>query len=204
VNYYNTRHYHHHHGPYRGEQAWNHDTSHRKGVAYRDRRTGERYGARPPRATTARPETRGYPSSRGEGRNGGRYQGAKGTGDRAVEPRQGQTREAPRGTVERRERSESQRLRPGTERAQPPVRRDTPFRGIGDGSFESRAGERGRASTRGSAAKPVWDGIRGGELRPQWGGSDGGGMRPDGGGSRGGGQGGGSRGGGQGGGSRGR
>lgn len=119
---------------------WRHDPGHRKGVAYRDRRTSERFGLRPSRVSPASPETRGYPGKRIEGQNG--------------KPAQG--------PIERREGTGTLRERPGTERIQVPERRDTPFSGVGSGNFERKASERGGTSRQSGEMK-----RQGGEIRPQ-------------------------------------
>jgi len=105
---------------------WQHDPRHRRGVAYRDRRMSERFGTRPSRVSPASPETRGFPARSFE--------------RKAVEPS--------RGPVERRERAVVPQVRPERERIERTPRRDTPFRGIGEGRFERRAGERGGESRR--------------------------------------------------------
>jgi len=120
-------------------------------------------------------------------------------------------RQEPTGTVTpgiRRDNIDKPRPKPDRERIQRQEPRDTPFRGIGEGSFERRAGERGGISNRSNEIRGGGNSFRGGEMR----GYDGGGsrgmqmQRQDGGGSYGGQiqqqRGDGSRGGGQGGGSR--
>jgi hypothetical protein len=97
---------------------WSHDPRHRRGVAYRDIRTSEHFGARP-RIAPKRPDIRGYP------------------------PRELERKTPlPQTPVERREGAIAPPL---TER--PKIRSaprfDTPFRGIGEGGFERKAGERG-------------------------------------------------------------
>jgi hypothetical protein len=193
VDVHKTRHFHRHY-PRRDypDRVWRHNPTHRKGVAYRDRRTGERYGARPPRASTSRPENRGYPDRRGErrdvrpspapGERRGSTVDSRERRDRTVQPREQRERDVQRGTVERRERIDTQRGRPEGQRMQSPVRRDTPFRGIGEGNFERRAGERGGMSIRGGQFRSPSGGSRGGEMRDLRGGSRGGGS--GGGGSR--------------------
>jgi hypothetical protein len=152
---------------------WRHNPRHRRGVAYRDRRTSERFGTRPSRIRPVSPEVRGYPPRTFE--------------RRAVEPS--------RRPAERRERTITPRERTQRERIQPVPRRDTPFRGIGDGRFERRAGERGRESRRSTEIRRPSGGARrpSGEIRQRGGGvrHPGGGMRQPGGGSRGGARGGG-------------
>ncbi|MEW6586781.1 MAG: DUF3300 domain-containing protein [Nitrospirota bacterium] len=154
---------------------WRHDYRHRRGVAYRDRRTSERFGARPPRVRPATPETRGYP--------------ARGFQRRELDQ--------PRPPVERRERAVAPGVRPGRERVQPVPRRETPFRGIGEGSFERRAGQRGGESRRSMEIRRPGGEMRrpGGEMRRSGGEMrrSGGEMRQPGRGAPGGGRGGGSR-----------
>lgn len=106
--------------------VWTHNPRHRRGVAYRDRITSQRFNSRPPRVSSSSPERRGYPAAVGEQ----------------------QIRRAPQSTdqggISRQvapQRRESG-ITPGTEK------RDTPFRGIGDGGLERRAGERGGTSSR--------------------------------------------------------
>jgi hypothetical protein len=188
VNYYNTRHYHHHRGPYRGEQAWNHNTSHRKGVAYRDRRTSEVYGSRPRQVSPVRPETRGYPARSTQRQDMRSSQAPIQRRDRTTAGPQTRTESgASQRPLQGREPAGTQQVRPQRERIQRSVRPDTPFRGIGQGSFERRAGERGGMSIRSNETRSSGGSYRGGVQ---------------GGGSRGGVQGGGSRGSGQSGGSR--
>ena len=50
--------------------VWEHNPSHRKGVAYRDRTTSRRLGLRPLPASPANPEMRGYPGRRIKERTG--------------------------------------------------------------------------------------------------------------------------------------
>jgi hypothetical protein len=146
-----TRRFHRHHAKRDFDRPiWQHDPRHRRGVAYRDRRTSERFGAIPSRVSPASPETRGFPARSFE--------------KRAVEPSQG--------PVELRERAVVPRVMPERERIEPTLRRDTPFRGIGDGSFERRAGQRGGESRRSGEIKRPGIEIRrpGGEIRQQGGG----------------------------------
>jgi len=146
IDIHKTRRFHKHH-PKRDfdRPIWQHDPRHRRGVAYRDRRTSEHFGTRPPRVSPASPETRGFP--------------ARGIERRAVEPSQG--------PVERRERAVEPRVRPERERIEPTPRRDTPFRGIENGSFERKAGQRGGESRRsGEIRRPGGEIKRpGGEIK---------------------------------------
>jgi hypothetical protein len=118
---------------------WQHDYRHRRGVAYRDRRTSERFVIGPPRVRPASPEIRGFPG--------------KGFERRGLEPS--------RSLIEPRGRT----VQP--QRIQPIPRRETPFRGIGEGNFERRAGQRGSESRRSMEIKrPGGDmRIQGGEMR---------------------------------------
>lgn len=167
---------------------WRHNPQHRRGVAYRDLRTSGHFGSRTPRALSpSNLERRGYPGGRMQQQN--------------VRPSQALPQRGPgQGTQQtpqiRREGTATPRVQPGLGASQRPVVRDTPFRGIGEGSFERRAGERGSISNRGTAIRPPSGGFSGGGMQRQGGGgfSRGGGFS-GGGGSRGGGggHGGGSR-----------
>lgn len=101
--------------------VWRHNPHHRKGVAYRNRITSQRFGLRPSRVSPASPEMRGYPGRR-------------------IERQDGRPSQRP---IERREDVGTPKARPERERGRGPVVRDTPFRGIGEGNFERKASERG-------------------------------------------------------------
>jgi hypothetical protein len=101
------------------------------------------------------PEKRGYPGRR-------------------IDRQEGRPSPAP---AERREGTITPKVRPERQSIQPTPRQDTPFRGIGDGNFERRAGERGNESRRSNEI-----GRPAGEMR-----------QPSGGGSRGNGRSGGVR-----------
>ena len=138
---------------------WHHNPSHRRGVAYRDRRTSERFGMGRPHASRPSPETRGFPS--------------RGIERRAVKPS--------RGPIERRDRAVVHQVRPergrieqtprrgtpfgsiGDGRIERMPRRDTPFRGVGNGSFERRARERG-GNSRMSVIRRPSSGMRSGGI----------------------------------------
>ncbi|MEW6053784.1 MAG: DUF3300 domain-containing protein [Nitrospirota bacterium] len=112
-----------------GRVFWRHDPSHRKGVAYRDRRTSERFIGSKPRASSISPasqEMRGYPS--------GSYRK--------------KASESPKRPVGIRKGSPAPGVRIAPKTFQQTPTRDTPFRGIGNGSFERRASERGNESRR--------------------------------------------------------
>lgn len=147
-------------------QYWKHNPYHRRGVAYRDRRTSELLGARPPRVSPITPETRGFRGQRGE---------------RASQPsidRQRRDMTRPDG-LERRSQPAIDRRRERTVTPMTPSRemvprsapRDTPFRGIGEGNFERRAGERGESSIRSREMRRSGEDFRGGGMRLQDGGS---------------------------------
>jgi hypothetical protein len=105
--------------------VWRHEPFHRKGVAYRDKRTSANFGSRPTRVSPASPQVRGFPP---------------GSAKRSAE--------RPRVPIQRRESIAPAPVRPDRDRIQRAPRRDTPFRGIGDGRFERRAGQRGGESRR--------------------------------------------------------
>jgi len=127
IDFHKTRRFHRRHGKQdSGRHVWRHDRVHRRGVAYRDRRTSANFGMRPSRVSPVSPEIRGYPPRSFERRAPG----------------------PSRSPVERREPTVVPRTRTERERIQPAPGRDTPFRGVGDGRFERRAGERGSESRR--------------------------------------------------------
>jgi hypothetical protein len=127
VDFHKTRRFDRHHGKRDSDSPlWRHDPTHRRGVAYRDRGMSERFSTRLPRVSPTSPETRGYPDSRIER----------------------QDRGASSVPTKRLERTVTPGVKPEREKIQPAPVRDTPFRGIGDGSFERKAGERGGESRR--------------------------------------------------------
>ncbi|GAM11072.1 putative protein [Geobacter sp. OR-1] len=181
------------------DRFWRHNPIHRRGVAYRDRRTSELFGTRSPRVSPIAPETRGFTGRSGV--TGRRTEipspslPAIQRGTRSIAPQGSLERRTP-GTGERREGigTPTMRSREAIPRSVQPmprsIQRDTSFRGIGEGNFEQRAVERGGSSIRSSEQS-------GGFFR-----GDGGATRSGGGSSGGGSSGGGSWGGGRG--SRGR
>lgn len=191
-----TRSFHH----FRGRQDdrgnfWRHSPQHRKGVAYRDLRTSERFGSRAPRISSpSSQERRGYPGGRIEQQNVRPSQSSPQRGVRQAAPQTPQVRQAPAaGTPApalRREGAATPRVQSAPDRPQRPVIRDTPFRGIGEGSFERKAAERGGISNRSNEMRQQPSGFSGGQMQQQ---RQQGGSFSGGGGSRGGGQGGGSR-----------
>jgi hypothetical protein len=187
---------------------WRHDPVHRRGVAYRDRRTSERFGTRPYTRRSPGPEMRGYPVrdrktravepsrnsiKRREPANvpqvnmereriqrtqeqrkrtdvpqvnmeRERIQRTEGQRKRADVPQVNMERERIQRTQEQRERSGAPVARPEGKKLQIPEGRDTSFRGVGNGSFERKASERGIQSRQGGVTK-----HQGGNLQP-WGG----------------------------------
>ncbi|MFO7605678.1 MAG: DUF3300 domain-containing protein [Desulfurivibrionaceae bacterium] len=160
--------------PSRDRLHWRHDPRHRRGVAYRDRRTGERFGLPTLRRRSLSPETRGFPAGtvstpdrqrtitperrRQQQRvqpdlRGGREQ-------QRAQPAPQRQREQLRIPPDSRGRSEPQRIiRPAPSRS-PSFGRDTTFRGINAGRSERRAGERGQRSRRGGESRRQDDGGR--------------------------------------------
>lgn len=106
------------------EPSWHHNPIHRRGVAYRDTHTAERFGVRPSRPQARSPEMRGYPERRLEGP--------------AVSPSPGR--------MEHRERAPAIRGSSEKPDVQGTRERNVPFTGIGNGGFERRASERGEMS----------------------------------------------------------
>lgn len=147
---------------------WRHNPIHRRGVAYRDLRTSERFGSRQ-RVSPTTLDRRGYPGGRTDRQGVSPSQVAPRL-ERKSAPPAPQVPGGTRAPEMRRDGAGALRLQPGPGRSYRPEVRDTPFRGIGEGSFERKAGERGGMSIRG------------------WGGGSPGGLmqRQEGGGSRGG------------------
>src|SRR5512133_1326561 len=172
---------------------WRHNPEHRRGVAYRDIRTSTQFGSRPPRVAPYSQERRGYPQQRLEQQlrtpqlSSPRVETAPVPSVRQVPGQQ-------RSPAIRQERAVTPQIRTESVKPQrPEIRDSSPFRGIGEGSFERRAGERGGSSNRGGQIQQRMDsgGSRGaGQFQRQGGGVSGGGS---GGGSSGGRPGGGSR-----------
>jgi len=175
--------------------VWRHNPQHRRGVAYRDLRTSERFGSRPPRVSSpSGQERRGYPGRRIEqqGVRPSQPLPQRGTGvrqpvqqapQRQTVPQTPRIQQAPAtgpaGPAIRREGTGAPRVQSMPDRPQRPVVRDTPFRGIGEGSFERRAGERGGISNRSNEMRQQPGGFSGGRQQQRQGGGDrqGGGSR---------------------------
>jgi hypothetical protein len=136
-------------------REWSHDPIHRKGVAYRDRRTSQRFGTRPSRISPTSPETRGYPERRIEQERlidrGWRIDPGRGIEKQETRPS--------RGAIERRSGAGVRQEKTQQNRIQTIPRRDTPFSGVGNGSFERKASERGGISRQGLDSIPQRPGI---------------------------------------------
>ena len=168
---------------------WRHNPVHRRGVAYRDRRTSERFGKRPYRRTSPGPEIRGYPPrdhkarvvgpsrnsiKRREPADVSRIRTEHERIQRTQEIREKADMSQVRTVRERIQRTQEPRVRTGALRTKPEGkklripegRRDTPFHGVGNGSFERRASERGIQSRQGGGMS-----HQRGNLQPWGGGS---------------------------------
>jgi hypothetical protein len=165
---------------------WRHNPVHRKGVAYRDRRTREQFSKRQYPRTSPGSEMRGYPvrdhktravepsrnsikprepvnvsRTRNERE---RIQHTEAQRKKAGVPQVKMERESIQRTQERRERAGAPGARPEGKRLQIPEGRDTSFHGVGNGSFERRASQRGSQSRQGGTIQ-----RQGGVTRPQGG-----------------------------------
>ncbi|PKN11521.1 MAG: DUF3300 domain-containing protein [Deltaproteobacteria bacterium HGW-Deltaproteobacteria-4] len=155
--------------------VWRHNPQHRKGVAYRDLRTSERFSVRTPRVSSPSDlERRGYPGGRIEQPKVRSLQPRSQRGERQVPSQAPQIRQIPAtrppASVIRREGVTPPRVQSGSDILQRPVQRDNPFRGVGEGSFERRAGERGAISNRSNVMRQQTDGSLGGQLKQRPGG----------------------------------
>lgn len=173
---------------YSDRYFWRHDPVHRRGVAYRDRRTSEQFGQKPSRRTAPGPEMRGYPVRNNNTRvvepsrnpikrrepadvprvrtERERIQRTEERRKKADVPQVRIERERIQRPEERRERAGAPRARPERKKLQIPEGRNTPFHGVGNGSFERRASERGIQSRQGGYTK-----HQGGNLQRQGAGS---------------------------------
>ena len=189
---------------------WRHNPVHRRGVAYRDRRTSERFRKRPYRRSPPGPEMRGYPVRDNKTRavepsrnsikrreladvsrirtERERVQRTEERRKKADVSRVRTERERIQRTDERRKKADASRIRterkriqrtderrkkagvpgarPERKKLQIPEGRNTPFHGVGNGSFERRASERGIQSRQGGDTR-----HQGGNLQRQGGGS---------------------------------
>lgn len=166
-----------------GRGVWRHDPAHRRGVAYRDVRTADRFGQSPSRVTRS-PETRGFVDVQGAGtgaridrRAPGRVSGEQkarpksqpgGNGKISVPERRRDSSPAP---GDRREPSTGVRTVPSGVGRAPAVapKRDSAFSGgFRDGAGARSASERGRSSrefSRGGGRHEGGGGGRGGGSR---------------------------------------
>ncbi len=171
-----------------GGGKWQHDASHRKGVAYRDNASRERYGKDVP-GRDARNDFRGRdggPGDRaGAGNRGGpgvADRGGLGTGDRGGLGDRGGPSVADRGGPGAGDRGGlGDRGGPGA------GGRDNAFQGIGGGASAQRDFDRGRASNQAMSSHRASAGTRpsgGGGARAGGGARGGGGARAGGGGGR--------------------
>jgi hypothetical protein len=115
---------------------WKHQPEHRRGVAYRDRSTGQHFRIPASRPSGIRPEARGYPD-RDFRRQPAERQGGSGTPGRRTEQERGQR--PPTGQKPSIGQQSPRVQRPQTE--QRPSNRSNAFSGIGSGKFEYRTTE---------------------------------------------------------------
>ncbi len=160
--------------------VWRHNPQHRKGVAYRDLRTSERFSVRVPRLSSPSGlERRGYPGGRIEQPKVRSPHSLPQRAERQIVPQTPQIRQTPAArppaAVIRREGVAPPRVQSRSDILQRPVQRDNPFRGVSEGSFERRAGERGAISNRSNVMRQQPGGSLGDQIQ----------QRPGGGGSRG-------------------
>jgi len=136
---------------------WRHNPDHRRGVAYRDIRTSDRFGSRAPRAAPYNQERRGYPQQRIEQQQRA-PQLSSPRSEQAPTPSVRQESNRQRAPEFRQERVETPRVKSESVRPQrSEIRESSPFRGIGEGGFERRAGERGGSSIRGGQTQQRMD-----------------------------------------------
>jgi len=167
---------------------WKHDPVHRRGVAYRDRRTSERFGNRPYRRSAPGREMRGYPPRVPKTRAVDLSRTPIKRREPADAPRAGTERERIQRTQERRKKADVSQVKrqrervqrtqeprqragvpgakPESKRLQIPEGRNTPFHGVGNGSFERKASQRGIQSRQGGDTR-----HQGGNLHRQVGSS---------------------------------
>ena len=165
-----------------GNQKWQHNPKHRKGVAYKDRGTSKRYGQSPSRSKEARRDTRGYDrgGQGGKGRDTARRDadrgntqrdrtGNKGAGslNKSGSGSRGSTtagslnkgrsdRSQPGAQVRTRDkqRTSSGKTRPETmSKGSSSKRNSSAFGGASSRSSSSRASQRGQTSRRSSGGR---------------------------------------------------
>ena len=183
VNVHKARRFHRfHYRYYPDRHFWRHDPVHRRGVAYRDRRTSERFGQKPYQRMAPGPEMRGYPvrdsktrvveplrnsiKPRGPGHvskirtERERIQRTKSHREKADVSRVRMERERIQRTEERRERTGAPGVTSKGKKLQIPEGRYTPFHGVGNGSFERRASQRGIQSRQGGDTRHIGGNIQ--------------------------------------------
>ncbi|MBW2079214.1 MAG: DUF3300 domain-containing protein, partial [Deltaproteobacteria bacterium] len=151
---------------YSDRYFWKHDPVHRRGVAYRDRRTSERFGKRPYRRLAPISEMRVYPPRDNKTRAVALSRDPIKRRGPANVPRIRTKRERIQRTQGHRERASVPSARPESKRLQIPEGRNTSFHGVGNGNFERRASERGVQSRQGGYTR-----HQGGSIQRQIGGS---------------------------------
>jgi len=202
-----------------GGNRWKHDSSHRKGVAYRDNATREKFGNNVGGADR-RNDFRGREGASDRAGDRGGNRGGDRAGDRGGNrgadrggnlsgnrPSTGDRTSADRSGAGGNRAGVSDRSAGGGNRASSGGGRDTAFQGVGSGNSSQRDFDRGRSSAANSPSVSGQQarGSRGGSSGGFSGGAGGGGARAGGGGfSGGGGRAGGGGGGGRGGGGGGR
>ena len=122
---------------------WRHNPVHRRGVAYRDRRTSERFERKQYRRSLPGPEMRGYPPRDHKTRAVHPSRNSIKFRKPADVSRTRSERERIQHTQERRKRDDAPGARPERKKLQVPEGRDIPFDGVDNGRFERKASERG-------------------------------------------------------------
>jgi hypothetical protein len=192
-----------HHRHYSDRYFWRHNPVHRRGVAYRDRRTRARFGKRPYRRSPPNREMRGYPPRDHRKRavdpsknlikhrksanvprtrtERERIRRTQERGKKADVSRIKRKRERIQRTQKPRQRAGARGAKPDGKKLQTPIGRNTPFHGVGNGSFERRASHRGIQSRQGGYTRHQGGNLqrRGGSSRRsgQGSGRQGGGFR---------------------------
>jgi len=167
-----------------GRYFWRHDPVHRRGVAYRNKKTRERFGQKLSRRSAPGKKIRGYPVRHHKtkavepSRNSikrrkpadvsrvrterERIQRTEKRREKTDVPRIRTERKMVQRTKKRRERADAPGARPDRKKLQLPEGRNTPFHGVGNGSFKRKASERGIQSRQGKDTR-----HQGGNLQRQ-------------------------------------
>ena len=151
---------------YSERYLWRHDPVHRRGVAYRDRRTSEVFRHKPARRNVSAPGIRGYPVRDYKTRT--IKPSVRSIKRRATEaePRIRTERKRIQSYEERRKKAVTTRARLKSKKLHIPEGRNNPFNGVGNGWFERRASKRGMQSRHGGDT-----GHKAGKTQRQDGGS---------------------------------